>query len=41
MSQTTETDDKTLAEKKILEAAKDVFMQKGLEAVTMSDIETL
>lgn len=38
MSQTTETDDKTLAEKKILEAAKDVFMQKGLEAASMSDI---
>lgn len=38
MVQTTETDEKTLAERKILAAAKEVFMQKGLEATSMSDI---
>lgn len=36
--QMTEDDEKTLAEKKILEAAKSIFMQKGLEAASMSDI---
>lgn len=39
MSQTqTETEDKTAAEEKILRAAKDIFMLKGLEATSMSDI---
>lgn len=38
MVQTTETDEKTLAERKILAAAKEVFMQKGLEATSMSEI---
>lgn len=38
MIQTTETDEKTCAERKILAAAKEVFMQKGLEATSMSDI---
>lgn len=36
--QMTEEDEKTLAEKKILAAAKEIFMQKGLEATSMSDI---
>ena len=38
IAQMTEEDEKTLAEKKILAAAKEIFMQKGLEATSMSDI---
>lgn len=38
MSQTKETDEKTAAELRIIDAAKSVFMLKGLEATSMSDI---
>lgn len=38
MSQITEIDMETDVERKIIEAARDVFMLKGLEAASMSDI---
>lgn len=38
MCQTTGTENETDAEQRILEAAKSVFMLKGLEAASMSDI---
>lgn len=38
MSQITGTENETDAEQRILAAAKEVFMQKGLEAASMSDI---
>ncbi len=38
MSQLSEIEDRTDAERRILDAAKNVFMLKGLEATSMSDI---